>query len=379
MEQSKTIQILVAAGLYPPDIGGPATYAAMIERALPLQGVEVTVIPYARVRNIPTILRHIAYTWRLWRASQGVSLIYALDPVSVGLPALFVSKLRRKPLLLRLGGDYAWEQGVLRCGLQDTLDVYSLSRDKAPLFVRLLHLIQVYVAKHAVVVVVPSEYLGRIVATWGVTHTNIVVIYSALSPLPVTQTREVIRAQLGVSGTVIVTAGRLTPWKGVDVLLATVARLRASGIDVTLVVAGDGPERSALEKRASELELGRHVRFLGAVSKEALGNVLQAADVFLLNTAYEGLSHQLLEVMAANVPIVTTNVGGNPELIVHDVSGLLVDYNDESGMAHALEALLNQPELKARFIKNANATLAKFSETATLKQFYNIINTHVPR
>ena len=77
------MRILLAAGIYPPDIGGPATYARLIEDELPHQDIAVTVIPYHSVRHVPKLFRHTAYFLRLLKAARGTDLIYALDPVSV--------------------------------------------------------------------------------------------------------------------------------------------------------------------------------------------------------------------------------------------------------------------------------------------------------
>jgi len=372
-------RVLVAAGLYPPDIGGPATYAAMIEKELPLNGIAVTVLPYRSVRSLPKVFRHLVYTCKLWYAAGAADCIYALDPVSVGLPALIVSKLRRRPLLLRLGGDYAWEQGQQRFGITDTLDVYTAASQSAPWRVRLLQAIQSIVARQAKAVVVPSQYLARIVSTWGVKAERMHVIYSALTPLPTTMGKEMARRHFGWEGFVVVTAARLTPWKGVATLIDVVAGLQAGGVPALLIVAGDGKEREALETKVQQKELEPSVHFLGSLSKTELGNVLQAADAFILNTAYEGLSHQLLEVMASGVPIVTTDVGGNPELIHHKENGLLVAYNDEVALEHALASLARDQTEGERLAKNAAASLAKFSEAATLTSLISLINTYVRR
>ena len=103
------MKILIATGLYPPDIGGPATYTALLEKELPQHGIEVTVAPFSSVRHLPKGIRHVAYFLTLMRMSRNVSFIYALDPVSVGVPALFASILRFKPFILSVRGDYAWE------------------------------------------------------------------------------------------------------------------------------------------------------------------------------------------------------------------------------------------------------------------------------
>ncbi len=375
----KPLHVVLAAGLYPPDIGGPATYAAMIAAELPQYGITVTVVPYHAVRKVPKPLRHLTYTLRLWWATRNADMLYTLDPVSVGLPALMVSKLRRLPLVLRVGGDYAWEQGSQRFGVTDTLDVYTKQRAEAPLLVRALHWLQAKVAKAAVTVVVPSAYLGNIVETWGVAPERIAVVYSALSTLPVSLSREEARRHYNLLGFAIVTAARLTPWKGVAALFPVLSHLREDGVDATLVIAGDGPLRKELELEAGKYGVLPHVYFLGGLTKAELGNLLQAADAFVLNTAYEGLSHQLLEVMAAKVPVVTTNVGGNPELIEDGVSGLLVEHNDVPGLTRALATLASNHAYATKLTTGATVALTPFNHADSLHALVRIITNHATR
>lgn len=375
----KPLHVVLAAGLYPPDIGGPATYAAMIAKELPQHGITVTVVPYHAVRKVPKPLRHLAYTLRLWWKARKANVVYTLDPVSVGVPALLVSKVRRLPLLLRVGGDYAWEQGSQRFGVTDTLDGYTKHRAQAPLLVRGLHRLQAKVAKAAAMVVVPSVYLSDIVETWGVAPERIAVVYSALTKLPVSMSTEEARRHFNLAGFVIVTAARLTPWKGVAALFPVLSHLREDGIDAKLVIAGDGPLRKHLEVEAGKYGVLPHVDFLGGITKTELGNLLTAADAFVLNTAYEGLSHQLLEVMAAKVPVVTTTVGGNPELIEDGVSGLLVAYNDVPGLTRALATLAVNHAYATKLTTGASVALAPFNHTDSLNALVRIITNHATR
>ena len=131
-------KIVVAAGLYPPDIGGPATYARMIETGLPNHHIDIIIVPFGKVRHLPKIIRHIAYMRLLYRASKTCDALYALDSVSVGVATYAVSLIRRKKFFIRLGGDYAWEQGRQRFGVTQTLDVYTENRSKSGFRTRLL-------------------------------------------------------------------------------------------------------------------------------------------------------------------------------------------------------------------------------------------------
>ena len=369
------MKVLIATGLYPPEIGGPATYALLLEDELPKKGVTVTIVPFGWVRHYPKIIRHIVYAYKLWQESRDSDIIYALDPISVGIPALFVAKLRRKKFLIRLGGDYAWEQGRGRFGLTETLDEYLTGDTRRPLMVKVLAALQSYVTKRATKVIAPSEYLKSVIIKWGVMPANIVVIYSALYPLSVEGTKEELHDQLSFTHPTIVSAGRLVPWKGFVVLIEVVAKLKEKYPDITLVIAGDGEEHDTLVAKAEAEDVTTNLRLVGRISKDALGASIKGADVFVLNTAYEGLSHQLIEVMDLGTPIVTTTAGGNPELITNDVSGILVPFNDVQALQAAIIRILEHPETSSRMVQSARARSREFSQAAMIETLHNTLKT----
>jgi glycosyltransferase involved in cell wall biosynthesis len=360
------MNITIATGLYPPEIGGPATYAAMLETELPAQGITVSIVPFGWVRHYPKIIRHIIFAWKLWQESKQADIIYALDPMSVGLPALWVAHFRRKPFLIRLGGDYAWEQGRIRFGVTDTLDDYLAKRATSPWQVKLFAKIQTYVVSHARRVIVPSEYLKTVVMKWGINEDSIQVIYSALYPLEVNETREALRHRLLYAYPTIVSAGRLVPWKGFRLLIQIVAELRQHYPEISLVIVGDGDQQAELEALVEKLDIKQNVRFAGSVTKETLGAIIKAADVFVLNTAYEGLSHQLIEVMDIGTPIVTTSAGGNVELITNGVNGFLVEFNNAQELTESINYILNHPEARERITQSARGRSKKFSKETVI-------------
>lgn len=349
MEEVKNIQLLVATGLYPPEIGGPATYCKMLEENLPAHNFVLTIIPFSSVRHLPKVLRHIVFFWRLLRASKGKDAIFALDPVSVGLPSLLVCKILRKPFLLRVAGDYAWEQGQLRFKVTDRLEVFYKKRFSYGIRVSMLSYIESFVTRRAKMVIIPSAYWEKVLAHWGVTQSKVHVVYSGLLPLPSVSSKESARAELGYTGIVLVSAGRLVPNKGFIKLLNVFAELAEIRPATTLVIVGDGPQENELKNHVTSLGLDTKVTFTGKLDKTALGTVIKASDIFVLNTDHEGFSHQLLEVMDIGTPVVTTKVGGNPELVVHQESGLLVPYDDMTELKTALLTLIDSPSLREKF------------------------------
>jgi sugar transferase (PEP-CTERM/EpsH1 system associated) len=137
-------------------------------------------------------------------------------------------------------------------------------------------------------------------------------------------------------GPLVGTVGRLVPVKDQMTLVDAVAELRESGSESTLVIAGDGPERAALQARASAH--GVDLRLLGY--RPDVEQVLAALDVFVLSSVSEGLSNTILEAMAAGRAVVATRVGGADEMIEDGVTGVLVPPSDSHALAGALRRVL---------------------------------------
>ena len=110
------MKILIATGIYPPDIGGPAQYAKNIETVWKNQGHTVKVLPFRFERKLPTGIRHIWYGSRLLFQMIGSDMVIALDTFSAGVPAVFMAKILRKKIIVRTGGDFLWEAYVERTG-----------------------------------------------------------------------------------------------------------------------------------------------------------------------------------------------------------------------------------------------------------------------
>jgi len=361
------MQVAIATGLYPPETGGPATYSKLLHDKLGDFGMHAWVVPFSKVRKLPPIVRHIVYFVLLVVRSRKTSCIYAQDPVSVGLPAYLAAKVMRKKFVLKVVGDYAWEQGVQRFKVTELLDDF-LEKDSYPLPVRIMRSIERFVATRADAVIVPSRYLEGVVRAWGVESKNIHVIYNSFDAPRDPGKKVALRRLLGFEGKILLTAGRLVPWKGFEEIIELAPELTKKITDLRIVIAGEGPYRSVLEKKIQELSLENQVVLTGALSRDVLHGYIAATDVFVLYSGYEGLSHMLLEVMAVGTPIVASNVGGNPELIEDGSSGWLVPYGNKEALSSALFAALSHPRVAGERAKRAGEKLAVFSERAMLEK-----------
>lgn len=360
-------KILIATGIFPPDIGGPATYSKILADKLPKLGLSVEVVSFGVVRHLPKIIRHTAYFFKLLARARGCDIVYAQDPVSVGLPACLTARIMGKPFYLKIVGDYAWEQGVQRFGVVDLLDEFSIS-NKYSFPVRAMKQIQKRVAQHATKIIVPSKYLKQIVTNWGIPGNKISVIYNAFEPLETLPTREELRRKFSFSGKVMISVGRLVPWKGFEGLITVFAELYKNDPSLNLVIIGDGPDRQKLEQQVQNLCLNDRIIFTGRFAQHEMLEYIKASDVFVLNTSYEGFSHQLIEVLAVGTPCVTTSVGGNVEIIRDRENGLLFPYNDLPKLKKSIEMILSDKELSEKITIEGKNTVLSYSSDRMLSE-----------
>src|SRR3989344_1171265 len=359
-------RILLVTPLYSPDVGGPATHALFVEQNLVRLDCKLQIIKFGHCLKYPYIIRHVVFFFKVLKQAKNVDTVYALDPLGVGLPAGLAARLLGKKFVLRVAGDRAWETGVQEFGVKESLDDFARDQyHSLPIFI--IKTGQKLAASLAHTIIVPSQYLKLIVSSWGVNEKKINVVHSAYEPqdLP---SKETLRQELGVKSFSIVSAGRLVPWKGFKALIELWPEVMAIRGDATLTIVGDGPDREVLEQLVRLLRLDDVVTFTGNVSHTEVLQRVRAADLFVLNTGYEGLSHQLLEVMDMGTPAITTRIGGNPELIEDGKDGMLVEYNNHTQLLTAMRELIENP-IKARLsVENARERLKHFDSASVAKK-----------
>ncbi len=351
------MKLVIATPLYPPDIGGPATYAALLSKGLIERGHSVSLVKFGDVLHLPKIIRHVVYYHRVARALKNADMVLALDPVSVGLPACIAARRAKKPFVVKIVGDYAWEQGRQRFGINASLDEFVRTR-RVPLMVRFLRMVQMRVAISSAFVIVPSEYLKKIVGMWGISLDDIRVIYNAVSG---SEKNVVPQSVAALPRPIVVSSGRLVPWKHMDEIINAVALLRKRGVQVSLAILGDGKERSRLEGLAKETLKDAYC-FTGSVAHADILAVLADADVFVLNSSYEGLSHTLIEALSCAIPIVATRVGGNEEVLDGYSGGMFVSENNVNELADAIKRMAYEKDAHSRLQTEAEKSAKRFSQ-----------------
>jgi N-acetyl-alpha-D-glucosaminyl L-malate synthase BshA len=193
------------------------------------------------------------------------------------------------------------------------------------------------------------------------------VIHNFFTPRPPRRSREAVREELGLRGeTMIVHASNLRPLKRVDLLLEAASRIRPRDCFKLVVLAGEPFEPFASEVRRLELE-GR------VIVREKVNDIedyLQAADLGLFTSDMESFCLSILEAMCFGCPSVSTAVGGIPELVENDVSGILVPAGDAAALARNVELLIQNPARRAAMGQAAQAIAReRFSAEAIVPQY----------
>jgi len=308
----------------------------------------------------------------LLRAAKDADAVLALDPVSTGFPAMFAAKILKKPFFVKVVGDYAWEQGTQRYGVRIGLDEFVRTHH-VPVQVKAFRMIQTMVARSAKTVIVPSEYLRGIVSAWGISEDHVNVVYNAMQEEAPGVLPLIVET---ASRPRIVSVGRLVPWKGMPGIIDASVAAREAAPDLELFIAGDGPERDSLE-RYMHVRLGDRGHVLGPLSHPDTLALLEDADIFILNSTYEGLSHLLIEALALGKPIIATDVGGNPELIEDGKNGLLVPSGDREALTAALMHLLSTPKHQELLGKNARISAERFTTSAMANATVSVLERYV--
>lgn len=255
--------------------------------------------------------------------------------------------------------DIIWPT-MLRCGSVG-IPAATYMLGMPGMFSRLPHAVQARLDSHmwnaARLIIVNAHAVADAMARErGVPLSKTVVIPNGLpeAPAPLRERRGEV--------TTIGSLGRLTASKGVRYLIDAVGIERQRGRSVRLAVAGEGPDSENLKRYVSELGLEEVIEFRGFVSDEQVDEFLAGLDVFALASDSEGLPYVLIEAMRACLPVVSTAVGGVPEIVEDGVTGLLVDPRDPEQLALAFDRLAEDPDLRDRL---ARAGRDRFEERFT--------------
>ena len=361
------MRVVFLTGIWPPDIGGPATHGPDFAAFLRDRGHSVRVVtmgdtePTERpvpvdsiARGRPFVVRYPLVATTGFRLARRADVVYATATYAAAAVAAV-----GRPFVAKLVSDPAYER-ARRYGLfPGSLEDFQSSGDRR---VNTLKRMRTMALGRARRVVVPSRYLAEIAAGWGLDRSKIEVL---VNPAPAPQ--EIDPEPL--DGQTFVFVGRLTEQKALPVALEALREVEGA----RLVLVGDGPERGQLERYASDLGIAGRVRFAGALSRAEVLRHLAGARAAVLSSSWENLPHAVVEALAVGTPVVATAVGGVPEVVHDGENGLLVEPNNPQAFASALRRVLDDDELRAQLAAGARPSVEAIGREPTYSRLEAIL------
>lgn len=381
------MKIIIATPIYPPEIGGPATYTKeLCERLRDKHNMTIItytdmgkeiertkLIPISKHRPLP--IRLFLYLIALLKECKGADLVYVQNAMAAGLPVAIACLIMRKPFILKFVGDEAWERATQKRQTKKRLEEF-LQDPEGNWKIKLMMKIQGWVLRRASRVTTPSAYLSEeLIKRYRVLPSRAVVNYNASEKeenLP-------FESSDPIPHSIAVTA-RLVAWKGIDGIIRAVSLLLNKFPDIHATIAGDGPEIEKLKLLAKEKKVENNVSFLGNVSRAETWHIRKNSAIYVLNSTYEGLPHTVLTSFAAKIPVIATDISGTNEAVYHEKTGLLVTPGNDTELAQAIERLFEDDSLCKKLIDGGSKILSeKFSWESHLGKLESIFESVVSK
>jgi len=199
-----------------------------------------------------------------------------------------------------------------------------------------------------------------------------IVIPNGIKKIIVQESKPELRKNLNLNlkKTIGIYIGTLKEVKGIEYLINALTQIKEANLEILIL--GKGPKEKELKKMSNDLKI-QNIKFLGEITHPKVYEYLKASDMLILPSLSEGLSNVLLEGLSQGIPIITTNVGGNPEIVIHNENGFIVQERNSKAISDAIKKMIVEKELRKRISKNNLKRSKDFSwEKTSLKIVENL-------
>lgn len=373
------MNILHISSNYYPEVGGLATSVPPLVKKLIARGHKSLVltrdvkgypsyeildgIPVYRSTRVPGYFYHppVAFAKSVLMGvkarkiinKENIEIIHSHDINVSAIAGIIGTKYKDVKKVTKLSGGLSWELLSLMKWKNQTLEEFYAS---GGFLIDILERIQRTICNQYDAVIAPSNYIKRILTKYGgADSSQIHVLYNGITVEPYSESHvsEIRRTLLSDSKYLVVNACRMVPWKGLDYLIEA---FRILPEDIRLVLIGDGPVRNTIQSMAK----GLNVVFLDKMPHSQVQSYIRACDVFVMPSLFENFPLAALDCLATQTPIIATNIGGTPEIITHNETGLLIKAGEVEAIADSVLRLLSDSELYAKIKTNQEERLKKY-------------------
>ena len=319
------MNILITVGIFPPDIGGPASFVPKISNFLIKSGHNVQIICLSEEKDIyvedklnvirinrsnKLPIRWLKTTYQIIKNGRKSDLIFING---LGVEASIANLLLKKPTVRKIVGDPVWERAYNRKKITESFDKFQ--NNKHSLMIEMQKLIRNWSINSAKIIITPSDHLKGFVSELGFKK-EILKINNGV------EVTEIQRKTLDKPEINLIIVSRLVIQKNIDLVINALKIL--NNVNLKLNIIGEGNEISKLEKVINDLNLHNQVKLLGKIDNNEISKFLSNSDIFIQASDYEGLPHSVLEAINYEVPILSTEAGGCKDLLNDGERGFII-------------------------------------------------------
>jgi len=319
------MNILITVGIFPPDIGGPASFVPKISNFLIENGHNVKIICLSEVSNnhiednldvirirrsnsLP--IRWLKTIYQIVKNGRNSDLIFVNG---LGVESAIAALMLKKKLIRKIVGDPVWERAYNQKKTIESFDEFQ--NNKHSFLIEVQKLLRNWSVNSAEVVITPSDHLKNFVSELGFNN-EILKINNGVDITDIKRTN-VHKADIN-----LLIISRLVIQKNINIVIEAMELLDNKNVKLSII--GEGGEFNKLKGVIHELNLQNRVQLLGKIDNNKISQFLLTADIFIQASDYEGLPHSVLEAINYEIPILSTEVGGCKDLLNDGERGFII-------------------------------------------------------
>ena len=321
------MRVLVTVGIFPPDIGGPATFVPKIAKYFQDElNYEIEILTLSdnknsninddfsvkRIdRNLPIIYRWLKTIFTIYKLGKNKDLIFVNG---LGTEATIANIFLNKKIIRKIVGDPVWERAYSKAKISESFDEFQVKN--YGFSISLQKKVRSFSIKKSDIVVTPSKHLKNFILNLGFKN-KIEIINNGVF-IPEENTNIFTNDQINIT-----IVSRLVSHKNIEKIIKAISDLNSPLINLNII--GDGPELNQLQKISLESNNKDNIIFHGKLNRDDINHIFLKSDIYIQASNYEGLPHSLLEAMSYGIPVLCTPVGECKEILGNEDRGYILD------------------------------------------------------
>ena len=321
------MRVLVTVGIFPPDIGGPATFVPKIAKYFQDElNYEIEILTLSdnknsninddfsvkRIdRNLPIIYRWLKTIFTIYKLGKNKDLIFVNG---LGTETTIANIFLKKKIIRKIVGDPVWERAYSKAKISESFDEFQVKN--YGFSISLQKKVRSFSIKKSDIVVTPSQHLKNFILNLGFKN-KIEIINNGVF-IPEENTNIFTNDQINIT-----IVSRLVSHKNIKKIIRAISDLNDPLIYLNII--GDGPELNQLQKISLESNNKDNIIFHGKLNRDEIDHIFLNSDIYIQASNYEGLPHSLLEAMSYGIPVLCTPVGECKEILGNEDRGYILD------------------------------------------------------